>query len=79
MFLGEDLLPWMVLAFGAALAVGNLLALLRPPPPPRDGAPDESAGEDAAVRLERPPLARSLVMIGIGLVAALWAGVSLLR
>jgi len=57
MFLGEDLLPLLVLAFGAAMAVGSGLALLRPPP---EGA-------------ERPPLARSLVMVGVGAVAALWA------
>ena len=30
-FLGEDLLAWLVLAIGAALAVGNALALIRPP------------------------------------------------
>ena len=31
-FLGEDLLAWLILALGGALAVGNLLAVLRPPP-----------------------------------------------
>ena len=31
MFLGEDLLPLLVLAFGGAMAVGMLLALVRPP------------------------------------------------
>lgn len=31
MFLGEDLLPLLVLAFGAAMAVGSGLALVRPP------------------------------------------------
>jgi len=31
MFLGEDLLPLLVLAFGGAMAVGNGLALVRPP------------------------------------------------
>ena len=61
MFLGDDLLPLLVLAFGAAMAVGSGLALLRPPP---EGA-------------ERPPLARSLVMIGVGTVAAMWALASL--
>jgi hypothetical protein len=66
MFLGEDLLPWMVLAFGGALAVGTTLALVRPPP-----------GDDDTA-LSRPPLARSLVMIGIGTVAAVWAVASLL-
>jgi hypothetical protein len=31
MFLGEDLLPLLVLAFGAAMALGSALALVRPP------------------------------------------------
>ena len=60
MFLGDDLLSLLVLAFGGAMAVGNGLALVRPP-----------AGK------ERPPLARSLVMTGVGLVAAIWAVASL--
>lgn len=66
MFLGEDLLPWMTLALGGALAVGTLLALVRPPDDPEEGD------------LERPPLARSLVMITIGGLAALWGIASLL-
>lgn len=66
MFLGEDLLPWMTLALGAALAVGTVLAMVRPPE------------ERGATDLERPPLARSLVMIGIGSIAAIWGLASLL-
>ena len=31
LFLGKDLLAWLVLAFGAALVVGNVAALVRPP------------------------------------------------
>lgn len=64
-FLGDDLLPWLTVALGGALAVGTLLALVRPPPEREEG------------NLERPPLARSLVMIGIGLLAALWGIASL--
>lgn len=30
LFLGEDFFPWMILAFGAAMVVGNALALARP-------------------------------------------------
>jgi hypothetical protein len=30
LFLGEDFFPWMILAFGAAMVVGNVLALVRP-------------------------------------------------
>lgn len=66
MFLGEDLLAWLVLALGAALAIGHALALARPPPAPKQG------------ELARAPLGRSLVMIAIGLLAAVWALASLL-
>lgn len=59
MFLGDDLLPWLLLALGGAMAVGNFLALIRPPERPR-------AGE-----LARAPRARSIVMIVIGLAAAI--------
>ncbi len=78
LFLGEDFLPWMVLAFGAALVVGNALALLRPPN--RDG--DEGRGADRKAGADtpavRPPLGRTVVMIVIGLVAAGWGLASLL-
>lgn len=65
MFLGEDLLALLVLALGGAMVVGNGLALVRPPPAPREG------------ELSKAPPARSLVMITIGLVAAVWALASL--
>jgi hypothetical protein len=65
MFLGEDLLAWLVLAIGGALAVGTTLALVRP-------RPDAKNGE-----LVRPPLARSLLMIAVGTIAALWGLASL--
>lgn len=66
MFLGEDLLAWLLLAIGGALAVGNVLALVRPQKKPHEGD------------LERPPLARSVVMIAIGAVAAIWGLASLI-
>ena len=65
MFLGEDLLPLLVLALGGALAVGNLLALVRPPEQRKEGD------------LERAPVGRSVVMGLVGLVAAIWAIASL--
>ena len=67
LILGDDLLAYLVLAFGGALFVGNLLALLRPP--------TSDDGTEAA----RAPLARSLVMAGLGLVAALWGLASLVN
>ena len=66
MFLGADLLAWLVLAFGGALFVGNLVAIIKPP---------ERQLDDAA--LDRAPVARSLVFAVIGLVAAIWALASL--
>jgi hypothetical protein len=75
-FLGEDLLGWLTLAIGGALAVGTLLALVRPPPQQADGKASDGRAADGA--LARPPLGRSLVMIAVGLVAAIWGLASLL-
>lgn len=61
MFLGDNLLPFLVLALGGALLVGNGLALLRPPPAPKDG------------ELARAPVGRTVVMMVVGLVATVWA------
>jgi hypothetical protein len=66
-FLGEDLLAWLLLAFGGAMLVGNLLAVVRPPENPRE------EGD-----LERAPMGRSLVMAVAGGLAALWGLASLL-
>jgi hypothetical protein len=66
MFLGEDLLAWLVLAFGGAMAVGSAMALVRPPERRDDGD------------LPAAPVARSLVMIAVGGVAAVWALASLI-
>ena len=66
MFLGDNLLPYLVLALGGALLVGNGLALLRPPPTPKEG------------ELTRAPVARTATMMAIGLVATVWALATLL-
>ena len=66
MFLGEDLLAYLVLAIGAAMAVGSVAALVRPPATRHEGD------------LERPPLARSIAFAAVGAAAALWALASLL-
>ena len=66
LFLGDDLLPLLVLALGGALLVGNIFALARPPAQAKDG------------ELKRAPTGRSLLMALIGLVAAVWALGSLL-
>ena len=66
LLLGNDLLPLLVLALGGALVVGNAMALIRPPAKPKEG------------ELERAPLARTVTMLVVGLLAAVWALASLL-
>ncbi|HKA05034.1 MAG TPA: hypothetical protein VKD67_11915 [Acidimicrobiales bacterium] len=61
LFLGDNLLPLLVLALGGALLVGNVMALVKPPTRPKQG------------ELRRAPTGRSLVMALVGLVAAVWA------
>ena len=67
MFLGEDLLGWLLLALGGAMAVGNAMARVRPPVARDDGD------------LERPPMWRSVLYIVLGSLAALWALATLVR
>ncbi len=67
MFLGEDLLAWMVIALGGAMFAGNVAALVRPPKQRRD-----------ANDLTKAPVVRSVVMATIGAIAMVWAFVSLL-
>lgn len=67
MFLGADLLAWLTLAFGGALFVGNLLAIVKPPAKQLDDS-----------NLERAPVLRSAVFAAIGFVAAIWAMASLI-
>jgi hypothetical protein len=64
-FLGDDLLPLMVLALGAAMAVGSVFALVRPPEETKEGD------------LDRAPLGRSVAFIVVGGLAAIWALASL--
>lgn len=77
MLLGDDLLAYLVLALGGALVVGNVLALVRPPtaksPDADGGGTGDSGGDDPTPDLVKPPLARTLTMIGIGLVATIWS------
>ncbi len=67
MLLGDDLLPLLVLALGAAMVLGNVMAIIRPPAEAKEG------------ELERAPRGRSLGMAAIGLLAAVWALASLLK
>jgi hypothetical protein len=78
--LGDNLLAWLVLAFGGAMCIGTLMAMVRPPEPPR-GAParGQARRSGAAAPPRQVPLARSIVFIAVGGLAALWALASLLR
>jgi len=65
-FLGDDLLAYLVLALGGALCVGNVLALVKPP-----------LGPQGKEDLPRAPLGRTLTMIIAGGIAAVWSIASL--
>ncbi|MCZ7627995.1 MAG: hypothetical protein M5U19_02365 [Microthrixaceae bacterium] len=75
LLLGEDFFPWMILAFGAAMVVGNVLALARPPRPSSDDPDDSDSRSDSP---QRPPVLRSSVMILVGLAASAWSLATLL-
>ena len=60
-FLGEDLIPYLVLALGAALLVGNVAAMARP----------RRAGENG--EMVRAPAWRAVPLALVGLVASIWA------
>lgn len=79
---GPEIITFLLLALGGALAVGNIAALINPdgprqrrqggpgmPPPPPPGAPDEKT---------RPKVGRSVVMIVVGLLIVVWAIASLI-
>ena len=67
-FLGNDLLAWLVLALGGALFAGNIAALGRPPDQRHRPASD----------LPQAPMARSIAMAVVGFIAAAWALASLI-
>ena len=64
-FLGEDLLAYLVLAIGGAMAVGSIMAIVRPPDEVREGD------------LEAAPVGRSIAFAVVGAVGAIWALASL--
>jgi hypothetical protein len=70
-FLGDDLLAWLILALGGALCAGNVMALIKPPPNQVERAKDGD--------LAKAPVGRSVLMGAVGLIAAVWALASLLR
>lgn len=80
LFLGKDLLPWLLFAFGSAMVVGNLMAMFRPPPDSgKGGSASRSGGQSSkqTAPAAEPNRNRMIVMIVIGAVVAIWSGVSL--
>ena len=70
LFLGKDLLAWLMLAIGGALVVANVAALVRPPRvDPRD---------PSSPRREAAPLSRVAPLVVLGLVVGGWALASLI-
>ena len=65
----DEVLRELLVAMGAALFFGNLLALMRRRAPAAEGEDGET--------LARAPLARTVVYLLIGLVVALWGIASL--
>jgi hypothetical protein len=65
-FLGDDLLAYLLLAFGGAMLVGNLMAVLRPPPRMKEQG-------------QKAPVGRSVAMAVLGGIAAAWALASLVN
>jgi hypothetical protein len=63
---GSDILAYLVLALGSAMAAGSILAIVRPPEARREGD------------LEQAPLVRSVAFAAVGVLAAIWALGSLL-
>ena len=65
---GPDIITFLLLALGGALAVGNIAALINP-----DGPRRRRQGEP-----EAPQVGRSVVMIAVGTVICVWAIASLI-
>ncbi|MFN5601855.1 MAG: hypothetical protein ACK48T_07000 [Acidimicrobiaceae bacterium] len=80
MFLGDNLIVYLVLALGGALAVGNIAALVRPPKAqPKKPNTQSDENESDSADLDKAPVVRSLVMAIIGATAAVWSIASLLK
>jgi hypothetical protein len=65
--LGDDLLLFLVMAMGGALLVGNVMALVKPPPRPKPG------------ELARAPRGRTLLMAFVGFIALIWSLASIVK
>jgi len=77
MFLGDNIIVYLVLALGGALAVGNVAALVRPPS--NEKKTDTKKDDEENSDLAKAPVVRSLIMAIIGATAAVWAIASLIK
>ena len=73
----DEMLLELMAALGAALFVGNLIALVRRRRD-REAAPAGSAGRKSASDLPQAPVARTVLYMALGLVIMVWALGSLL-
>ncbi len=76
---------WLLLAFGGALFIGNVMALVRPPakraqrPASRDATKRRITEDDLkSVPLVKAPKARTIAMAAVGFLVSLWAIATLL-
>ncbi len=77
MFLGDNIIVYLVLALGGALAVGNVAALVRPPSKEKNS--NTKKDDEENTDLAKAPVVRSLIMAIIGATAAVWAIASLIK
>ena len=77
---GPEIITFLLLALGGALAVGNIAALINPDGPRkrRTGRPDIPPPPGALDEPATPKVGRSVVMIVVGLVIVIWAIASLI-
>jgi hypothetical protein len=72
----DDVLRELIAAVGAALFIGNLVALVRrrrnPQPSPARRARPEGAGDDGSADLEQAPVARTVLYMVLGFVVMVW-------
>lgn len=69
----DEVLRELLVAMGAALFVGNLMALLR-----RRAVTPSGDGEQGEQQLQRAPVGRTVAYMAIGFVVAFWGLASLL-
>ena len=69
----DDVLRELFVAVGAALFVGNLLALIR-----RRGAPASAAQSEDGNALPKAPVGRTITYMALGFLMASWGVASLL-